>query len=268
VALLEAALADAHSELAEAARQAEERKEAQRRQRKLAETERGWAAEVASSTQQKLIAAADREAALQARIDELESNVAGALGGERGLRDRAERAEAAVEAAKEMAEAKELAARNLAEAAEGAQREREAALAREAALEQQVAALREEMAAAGAAEEEKRQAARMQRRLADAQAAEVAASVQAKLVAAAEREARARARPLSSSVPPPPRVPAPRSHCGAQPPRLWLHLHLHTCSPVFALRCVPGGAAEARGAAQRATAARKPAGSKRIPPPS
>ena len=52
----------------------------------------------------------------------------------------------------------------------------------------QVVQLEKELAAQAETAEEKRQAARLQRRLSDAQAAEVAASVQAKLVSAAERE--------------------------------------------------------------------------------
>ena len=52
----------------------------------------------------------------------------------------------------------------------------------------QVVQLEKELAAQAETAEEKRQAARLQRRLSDAQAAEVAAAVQAKLVSAAERE--------------------------------------------------------------------------------
>ena len=52
----------------------------------------------------------------------------------------------------------------------------------------QLVQLEKELAAQAETAEEKRQAARLQRRLSDAQAAEVAAAVQAKLVCAAERE--------------------------------------------------------------------------------
>ena len=67
-------------------------------------------------------------------------------------------------------------------------REKADAAAQIEALEEQVRGLKETVTVTTSAQEEKQAVARRQRRLADAQQAEVAAAVQAKLVAAAERE--------------------------------------------------------------------------------
>ena len=179
---------------------AEEKQKASRMNRRLADAQ---AAEVAAAVQQKLVAAAEREAALQARVATLEGGDGAAASGAA-----AAVALTVVEAVEHAPKASPLAEGDVGsmrgDAGDGALntvlaarvQELEAAVTAAAKREEALSAHIEELeaetskleadAAVGAAEhEEKQQAARLQRRLADAQAAEVAAAVQAKLVAAA-----------------------------------------------------------------------------------
>ena len=164
--------------IAKEAAAVEEKQEVSRRQRRL---EQAQQAEVAMAVQGKLIEAADREAALRERVAVLES---GAVPGTASVMKKERHAsdgEAAAAVASDLQAA--LTARDL-------------ALARVDELE---AGLR----AVADAAEEKREASRRQRRLEQAQHAEVATAVQEKLVAAADRESVLRGRVAALEAVPP-----------------------------------------------------------------